>query len=149
MSLRKSAACFSLHPIRTAYPNYPDLSLFNHSNSSKDWPRVQKIELFIIHFFSSFCYMLCCKPTFFPLSEAYSKPKLMETSVLFIHAFRNLQKRNNMSRKYPKCFRTTTRKNRGRNSPAFESIAMEKQGCLEVMLQSNVVKFIVTSYMFL
>jgi len=40
-------------------------------------------------------------------------------------------------------------KNRGRNSPAFESTAMEIQGCLEVMLQSNVVKLTVTSYMFL
>jgi hypothetical protein len=35
-------------------------------------------------------------------------------------------------------------KNRGRNRPAVKSIAMGIQGCLEVMLQSNVVKFTVT-----
>lgn len=35
-------------------------------------------------------------------------------------------------------------KNRGRNSLAVKSIAMEIQGCLEVMLQANVVKFTVT-----
>jgi len=38
--------------------------------------------------------------------------------------------------------------NRWRNSPAVKSIAMEIQGCLEVMLQSNVVKFTVT-YVFM
>jgi len=89
MSLLQCPACFPLYPIRTAYPSYSDLSLFNRSDSSKDWPRVRKMELFIIHFFSSFCYMLCCKSIFFsPLSEAwsiraYSKPKLMGISVLF------------------------------------------------------------------
>jgi hypothetical protein len=35
-------------------------------------------------------------------------------------------------------------KNRGRNSPAVNRIAMEIQGCLEVMLQSKVAKFAVT-----
>jgi hypothetical protein len=35
-------------------------------------------------------------------------------------------------------------KNRRRNSPAVKSITMEIQGCLEVMLQSNVVNVSVT-----
>jgi hypothetical protein len=35
-------------------------------------------------------------------------------------------------------------KNCGKNRPAVKSTAMEIQGCLEVMLHSNVVKFTVT-----
>ena len=90
--------CFPFCPIRTAYPSYFDISLFNRSNSSKDWPRVRKIELFIIHFFHPSVTRSVVNQIFSPLSEAwsiraYSKPKLMGTLVLSIHAFRNLQKK--------------------------------------------------------
>lgn len=150
MSLRKSAACFPLHPIRTAYPSYPDLSLFSSSNNSKDWPRYEKLSYLSFTFFHS--SVTCCvvNQFFFPHSVKLTQSLSLWELQCFLYTRSGTYKKGNtfqesiqnVSEPLPKI-------NSGRNSPAFESIAIQIQDCLEVMLQFNVVKFTVTSYMFI